>query len=342
MAPYLLVLALLLQDAPAAPPPSDGPMATAVPRKQEAAPLPIQGGVVTAPTDDYGYVGWCAGAIASYVELYDRAMPEVIRIERAWPTPSTEENITKVYPEQREEAKRNLALFARAMKAAEQASPTPIQAQGQAAVRRGRAVWTGAGSVPKAQLAQFWMSWSPPARCEETARALETRSRLLGQALTYNTPGATIAAPPLPSAEAPPLLVARPPAAPVATPATSTPEAAPDIIEPPAEASPTPTGAPPTVAPEPEASAASPDGVLSMTPLPQDDGDATTEVAGAAPSAIDDLLPAGEPAPTPEPAAAPVAEAPPPAVASAASQPAAPRKYKKGLKETLQGLRGSQ
>ena len=42
----------------------------------------------------------------SYVELYDRAMPEVIRIERAWPTPSTEENINEVYPAQREEAKR--------------------------------------------------------------------------------------------------------------------------------------------------------------------------------------------------------------------------------------------
>ena len=47
-----------------------------------------------------------------YVDLYDRAMPEVIRIERAWPTPSTEENIAVVYPEQREEAKRAKAADA--------------------------------------------------------------------------------------------------------------------------------------------------------------------------------------------------------------------------------------
>ncbi len=71
MAPYLLVLALLFQDGSAAAA-SDAPVATAVPRKQDIAPLPIQGGAVTAPTDDYGYVGWCYGAISAYVDLYDR------------------------------------------------------------------------------------------------------------------------------------------------------------------------------------------------------------------------------------------------------------------------------
>lgn len=214
MAPLLFALALLAQDAAPAPTaePSDGPMATAVPRKQDVAPLPIQGGAVSAPTDDYGYVGWCYGAMSAYVELYDRAMPEVIRIERAWPTPSTEDNIAKVYPAQRDEAKKNIVLFARAMQAAEKASPSPIQNQGIDAIRRGRAVWTGATSVPKAQLAQFWMSWSPPAKCEETAKALEARSLLFGQALTYNTKAAApAAAPPPPIVEepAPPALSAR-------------------------------------------------------------------------------------------------------------------------------------
>ncbi|HRD29473.1 MAG TPA: hypothetical protein PLO65_14330, partial [Caulobacter sp.] len=190
MAPLVFALALILQDAPAPEAAGDGPVATAVPRKQDVAPLPIQGGPVSAPTDDYGYVGWCYGAISGYVDLYDRAMPEVTRIERAWPTPSTEDNIKVVYPGQRDEARRNLALFARAMEAAEKASPTPIQMQGAAAIKRGRAVWTGATSVPKAQLAQFWMSWSPPAKCEETAKTLETRSLLFGQALTYNAKGA--------------------------------------------------------------------------------------------------------------------------------------------------------
>lgn len=196
MAPYLFALLLLAQDAPAAEPsdsvevaaPADGPVATAVPRKQTVAPLPIQGGPVSAPTDDYGYVGWCYGVMASYVDLYDLAMPEVERIERAWPTPSTEENIKIIYPGQRAEARENLKIFQAAMEAAEKASPTAIHKDGEAAIKKGRAVWTGATTVPKAQLAQFWMSWSPPAKCEETAKSLTERSNLFGQALGANAP----------------------------------------------------------------------------------------------------------------------------------------------------------
>lgn len=191
MAPYLLALMLLAQDAPTtASALADGPVATALPRKQTVAPLPIQGGPVQPPADDYGYVGWCYGALAGYVDLYERAMPEVERIERAWPTPSTEENIKIVYPGQRAEARETLPVLKRAMDAAEKASPTPIQNEGSAAIKKGRAIWTGATTVPPAQLAQFWMSWSPPAKCEETAKTLESRSNLLGQALTFNTPSA--------------------------------------------------------------------------------------------------------------------------------------------------------
>lgn len=325
MAPLLFALALFAQDAPAAEAPSDGPMATAIPRKQDVAALPIQGGAVQAPTDDYGYVGWCYGAISAYVELYDRAMPEVTRIERAWPTPGTEENIAKVYPAQRDEAKKNLLLFSRAMQAAEKASPSPIQAQGADAIRRGRAVWTGATSVPKAQLAQFWMSWSPPAKCEETARTLEARSLLFGQALRYNT--APVTAPPPPMAETPA------PEAPVAAPVET--------------ASPAPVAAP-----TPEAQAETPpatvqamagDGVLAMTPVPVEEADAPADaVAATAPSdaapssAIDDLLPT------------PAAASETPAPAEAAPEPAKPapaapvRKRKRGLKETLTGMRGPQ
>ncbi|MCF8504266.1 MAG: hypothetical protein K9G59_05070 [Caulobacter sp.] len=286
MAPYLLVLALLFQDGSAAAA-SDAPVATAVPRKQDVAPLPIQGGAVTAPTDDYGYVGWCYGAISAYVDLYDRAMPEVIRIERAWPTPSTEENIAVIYPEQREEAKRNLALFASAMEAAEKASPTPIQPQGAAAIKRGRAVWMGATNVPKAQLAQFWMSWSPPAKCTETAKTLETRSLLFGQVLTYNAKGATpIVAPPPPADES------AEPAPPVDPMASGPVEGAPDA---PAAAADTPLADPAVAANDAliEQPAAAPDAASS--------------------TAIDDLLPTEEAAATPvvaEPETPPAAVAP--------------------------------
>lgn len=275
MAPLIFALVLLAQDAAApepAPAPAtavetpDGPMATAVPRKQDVVPLPIQGGPVSAPTDDYGYVGWCYGAIAGYVDLYETAMPEVIRIERAWPTPSTEENINEVYPEQRSEAEANLKLFRRAMQAAEKASPTPIQIQGTAAIKRGRAVWTGARSVPKAQLAQFWMSWSPPSKCEETAKALETRSLLFGQALTYNT---------------------KPAAAPAAPPPAAEPEAALAKVEPPADAADVAA----TTTPAIEAPAV--DAPIGDVPVGE------TAVAEAPASVIETLLPDGEPAVAP-------------------------------------------
>ncbi len=240
MAPILLLaFALLAQDTPAATSADDGPVATAAPRKQDVAPLPIQGGPVSAPADDYGYVGWCFGAVSGYVDLYDRAMPEVIRIERAWPTPGTEENIREVYPAQKRDAVASLALFRRAIEAAEKASPTPIAQQGAAAIKRGRGVWTGATTVPKAQLAQFWMSWSPPAKCEETAKALEARSNLFGQALTANAAvAAPVAAPPpaepapAPLAETPPAETPAPDAAPV-SPAEAEPAApaAPSAID---------------------------------------------------------------------------------------------------------------
>lgn len=248
MAPILLLaFALLAQDTPAATSADDGPVATAAPRKQDVAPLPIQGGPVSAPADDYGYVGWCFGAVSGYVDLYDRAMPEVIRIERAWPTPGTEENIREVYPAQKRDAVASLVLFRRAIEAAEKASPTPIAQQGAAAIKRGRGVWTGATTVPKAQLAQFWMSWSPPAKCEETAKALEARSNLFGQALTAN---AAVAAP----------VAAPPPAEPAPAPLTETP---------PAE-SPAPDAAPVSPAEAEPAAPAAPSAIDDLLPVAAD------------------------------------------------------------------------
>ena len=332
MAPLLLALLLLAQDGvPApAPAPTDGPVATAVARKQDVAPLPIQGGPVAPPTDDYGYVGWCYGAVSGYVELYDRAMPEVIRIERAWPTPSTEENIKEVYPAQKREAVDSMGLFKRAIEAAEKASPTPIANQGAAAIKKGRAVWTGAGTVPKAQLAQFWMSWSPPSKCEETAKALEARSNLFGQALSFNAPSAT-------------------PPAPVAAP-----EPGVDIAAiPPVGADRVVTSEPAAAEPAPDSADATADDAMPMDAVKDEAGTVVEGPVGpgepAQASAIDDLVSTStEPTETDpnvvtpdvvEPAkpAEPVAE---PITTTTTTKPGA--KPKPGLRDTLKGMRGRQ
>ncbi|MDI1363770.1 MAG: hypothetical protein PSX79_02710 [bacterium] len=158
----------------------------------------------TLPTDDYGYVAWCYGALGGYVDLYDQVMPEVTRIEKAFPGPDGVAAALKTYPEMRAQARGDLKTFSTAITAAEKASPRQISEYGGAAVKKGRSVWTGADSANKARLAQVWMSWSPPGDCETRAKALERRSNILGRALIYNaakTPEIAPEAPAEPVAE---------------------------------------------------------------------------------------------------------------------------------------------
>ncbi len=195
------------------------------------------------PTDEYGYVAWCYGALGGYANLYDRVMPEVTRIEKAFPGPDGVAASLKTYPEMREQARKDLKVFASAITAAEKASPRPISEYGGAQVKRGQSVWQGADTVDKARLAQMWMSWSPPGDCEKRAKALETRSTILGKALNYNNAAAaskvetkpeTFDATPTPAAE---------PAAPPAPAPTPVAEAAPTpkpMIAKPAPAKPAP------------------------------------------------------------------------------------------------------
>jgi hypothetical protein len=140
----------------------------------------------TAPTDDYGYVSWCYGALGGYLDLYDKVMPEVTRIEKAFPGPDGVAASLKTYPEMRAQARLDLKTFTSAITAAEKASPRPISEYGRAAINKGRSVWAGSDTVNKARLAQVWMSWSPPGDCETRAKTLEKRSNVLGKALIYN------------------------------------------------------------------------------------------------------------------------------------------------------------
>jgi hypothetical protein len=136
-----------------------------------------------APHDDYGLVAWCYGALAGYLDLYDQVMPEVRRIETTFRRPGS--NLAEdlaVYSDMRRHGQKNLKDFQRAMEAAEKASLRPINARGAAALQKGRSTWAAAGNLPKARLAQEWMSWSLPVRCETTAPTLEQRAKLMGTA----------------------------------------------------------------------------------------------------------------------------------------------------------------
>jgi hypothetical protein len=93
-----------------------------------------------------------------------------------------------------------LKLFQEAMTAAEKASVRPINTVGAAAVKQGRSVWSHGPEVGKARVAQEWMSWALPAKCETTASALEKRAKLMGSAFKVNAPDEPAAEPPAPPA----------------------------------------------------------------------------------------------------------------------------------------------
>ena len=270
MAAAVLALVALLQAAPAA----DGPVSTApkvpvIRPAQAAAALPSASQAMTAaraaaqpPADDYGYVAWCYGALDTYLNLYDRVMPEVTRIERAFPGPRGADADLRLYPQMRDQAKKDLALYRAAIVAAERASPRVIGAEGAVALRKGRAVWAGAAQATNAQVAREWMGWSPPARCGEVAKTLTVRSQVLGQALVSNqeqaAPTSALATAPEPepaASPAPEPVAATPPRPTPAAPATPAPRPAPVAV---AKPPPAPVVRPVATAPKPAAKPATP------------------------------------------------------------------------------------
>jgi len=165
----ILSLALLSGDAAAfklaqaEPPVATGQSADAEIRAAAAAEgSPFPPG---APTDDYGFVGWCHGALAKHMELRPAVWGEVERIERQFPDPNTTvEASLASYDEQQKQGQAQLALFEQALNAK--------KGDKAAAIAKGQAIWTGAETAGPRPLAQMWMSWSLPARCHATANKL--------------------------------------------------------------------------------------------------------------------------------------------------------------------------
>lgn len=230
MSALLLALALMTDPAPVAvvdpatippaaetqPPPAEVPPATdpAPPAAAEPEPAPVA--VVEtpyppdAPKDDYGLVAWCYGLLSGYLELHDRVLPEVTRIEGAFRKPGTSlADDMAVYEDMQKVSRANMKLFERAMEAAERASIRPINQVGAAAVARGRSTWSAAANLPTRIVAQQWMGWTLPGVCPTRAEALETRAKLMGLTFKVNEPSPEAAA-----AEAPPPSAAAEPIAP--------------------------------------------------------------------------------------------------------------------------------
>jgi len=214
------------------------------------------------PQNEYQLVAWCYGALSAHMALHDQAMPEVDRIEHAFEThPGDAKEELAFYAQQQKDGKKQLALFRRAMTAAEKASIRPIQQEGAVAIAQGEAVWAGSDTADKRRLAQEWMSWALPDRCTPTATALEQKASVLGAALSYN---ADTPAPEATTAEEP---------------ATTDQPAAEAAPEPETPAEPVPDAAAPideaaTPAPETTAPADDPAAPAAEAPAPADDDSA--------------------------------------------------------------------
>ena len=177
MAPIALALALalFLQAQPAAEPAAQ-PAADAPADTPAEAPFPAG-----APHDDYQFVAWCYGSLRGYLDLHDQVMPEVTRIESTYRPPGRKlSDDLKVYADMQKEGRAQLKTFQAALTAAEKASLRPINTIGAEALQKGASMWAPPPGTTRARMAQEWMSWALPARCETTAKDLKAKATLMG------------------------------------------------------------------------------------------------------------------------------------------------------------------
>ncbi len=195
MVPFILALALAAAPAvdlgdvgplttsplarPATPPPVAAPPApkapTAEPAMTAAARLtPNETPNNLDPADDYSLVAWCHGALSGHMELYGKVKDELNSV-----SPGSDAGDEK----QMDAGREYLALYSRALKAAEAASPKNIHDLGVANDIQGKRIWAAASAAEPRTRMWSWLMWELPPRCEIAARRLEEKSKLFGQAL---------------------------------------------------------------------------------------------------------------------------------------------------------------
>jgi len=129
-----------------------------------------------APTDDYGLVAWCRGALTGHMALYLLVKPEMKSMERPGEVAYDEKSDVA----QMQAGREYLALYARAMQAAEKADPKLVT-RGLALRAQGEGIWTVAKAAPARKRMWSWLMWDLPGECEVSA------NRLVG-APTLRTP----------------------------------------------------------------------------------------------------------------------------------------------------------
>jgi len=179
----MFALALMMAEPPAAASKA-APVATA-PKTLPDEPVPPG-----APSDDYGFVNWCTGALAGHMTLYHQVKPEL----DALPDPRPQETAA-LDAAQTQAGREYLELYRKATDAAEKASPRAIGERGLTERRRGNAMWdTARSSTDRKAVMWTWLGWELPGRCETAAERLYEKSLLSAQALGIDLVGGSSAA----------------------------------------------------------------------------------------------------------------------------------------------------
>ena len=180
-------LALLASDPatatltqPDGPPAAQAPVNTGTSRDTQANADAVAAGEDPfpsgAPTDDYGFMAWCYGALSGHLALYDKVLPQVRRIEGEFPDSATSlDKVMEGYKVQHERGEKILTGYGRALDIQEATGKTGgLDRLG--AVNKGREAWQGADTAEPRQLAQLWMSWALPDRCETIAARIAPKA----------------------------------------------------------------------------------------------------------------------------------------------------------------------
>jgi len=122
-----------------------------------------------APTDDYGLVGWCQGALTGHMSLYSVVRPELKKLSRAGEAKADADMETA----QMQAGREYLDLYDRARRAADARNAGVDKARGEVARDAGGRIWNEASRADPQTRMWSWIMWELPARCETAARRLE-------------------------------------------------------------------------------------------------------------------------------------------------------------------------
>jgi hypothetical protein len=162
---FLFALVLAQADTPAATVQDNAPAQLAPPASSPAADdSDVPKG---APTDDYGLVAWCRGALTGHMALYALVKQEMKSIEQPGEAAEDEKNDAA----QMQAGRDYLALYARAMRAAELADPKLVE-RGLALRTQGEGIWTEAKAAEPRTRMWSWLMWDLPGQCEVSAKRL--------------------------------------------------------------------------------------------------------------------------------------------------------------------------